>query len=99
MSSPRYRAHDAFLRETLIPAYAEVGPLAFAYSQGSMVEGLSNASDIDTVCVWLSTIPETQLRLPKGIANLDSPPRRFDRQETFWARGQDLVWRTPPDQS
>jgi hypothetical protein len=74
----------------MVSAYAELGGLAFAYSQGSMVEGLSNTSDIDTVCVWVSTIPEEHLRPPKGIVDLDSPLRVFHRQETFWFRGQEF---------
>ncbi|MPZ48187.1 MAG: hypothetical protein GEU75_02550 [Dehalococcoidia bacterium] len=90
VGSPRFRTHKVFLTEILIPAYAELGSLVFAYSQGSMVEGLSDSSDIDTVFVWASTIPQKQLRPPDGIADGHPFPRTFDRQETLWVAGQEF---------
>lgn len=89
IGSPAFQRALPFVRDQLIPAYAGMAPLSFAYCQGSMVENLSDTSDVDVVFVWEAGVPDQDGRLPSNL-NDASPSRRiWQRQETFHVAGQD----------
>ena len=47
------------LDQRLVPAYATAGSLAFAFAQGSLVEGLAEIADQDLVLAWDDRPPPT----------------------------------------
>ena len=52
MSPGRLQALARDVRERCLPVYRELGDVAFAFAQGSLVRGLTDASDFDVVIVW-----------------------------------------------
>jgi hypothetical protein len=44
--------YQRLLQEQVLPQYAQLGKLAFAYLQGSLVNGYTDQSDLDIVMVW-----------------------------------------------
>jgi hypothetical protein len=66
------------------------GDLAYAYAQGSLVEGLATDADIDVVLVWEGQLPERSRRPPAGLADLDPAPAVFHQEPSFVV---DRVWR------
>lgn len=93
-------ASDAFRRVqplvigSVIPAYCAVGPVAFAYAQGSLVEGLADDADLDLVVVWDEEPPPSEARLPLSIAAARPGPVSFDephfRLDRFFIDGQQV---------
>jgi hypothetical protein len=91
---------QAFLRicdalvERLIPAYASAGDLAFAYAQGSLVEGLAESADLDLVLVWDTSPPPKEQRPPEGLADPSPMPTVFEELgfvlDRFWLDGQQI---------
>jgi len=65
---------DAALRiaRQVIPAYRALGGLAFAYGQGSVFSGFTDASDIDIVVVWDREGPPVPAERP--VAELNAGP-------------------------
>jgi hypothetical protein len=88
--SPAFEAARHFVRARLAPAYESLGSLSFVYCQGSMVENLSNSSDIDVVCVWAAELPSTSLRPPEGIAEAQPDPVVQASHDRFFASGQEF---------
>lgn len=78
----------------MIPAYASVEPLVFAYAQGSLVEGLADVADLDLVLVWEDRLPPSELRLPKRLMDPSPEPTVFDQVgfvlDRFWLDGQQI---------
>jgi hypothetical protein len=88
--SPAFQRFLPFIRERLVPAYISLKQPAFVYCQGSMIEGLSDSSDIDLVFVWDGKPPDRDVRPPAGITDDAPRPRVWQRQESFHASGQEF---------
>ena len=87
--SPAFQRALPFVLERLLPAYSSLAPISFAYCQGSMVENLSNTSDVDVIFVWGSAVPHQDTRLPTGVGDSSPRPRVWANQETFHVAGQE----------
>jgi hypothetical protein len=78
----------------LVPAYAGAGGLAFAYAQGSLVEGLAQMADLDLVLVWDDRPPPKEHRPPERLADPRPEPTVFDQVgfvlDRFWLNGQQV---------
>ena len=87
--SPAFLKAFPFVRDQLVPAYDQAGSRAFAYCQGSMVEGLSDSSDVDIICVWTERAPDQSQRPPLPTDPTPAP-RVWPRQENFHVDGQEF---------
>lgn len=78
----------------LVPGYSSAGGLAFAYAQGSLVEGLTEEADLDLVLVWDDAPPPDRYRPPAGLADPFPEPTLFDQAgfvvDRFWLDTQQV---------
>ncbi|GEM_PF-6360607 len=66
--------HRARLLERVLPAYEQLGTLAFAYWQGSLVSGYTDQSDLDVILVW--DTPDAPTGREGVVATLDEEGRQ-----------------------
>lgn len=67
------RHRDLLLRE-VFPRYAGLGALVFAYLQGSLVSGYTDAGDLDVIAVWdEQQVPTNRAAVVSGLDARDPP--------------------------
>jgi hypothetical protein len=93
--SPTFARFRPTLESRLVPAYRPLGTLVCAYAQGSLVEGLADAGDIDVVLAWEDGVPAPSRRPPPGLADASPEPIVYHVASAFvvdrvWTAGQQL---------
>jgi hypothetical protein len=64
-------AHRDRLLRQVLPRYEALGPLAFAYAQGSLVSGYTDEADLDVIIVWHQPEVPADGRRAAVVARLD----------------------------
>ncbi len=94
VTAAAYLAIRPLLLERVVPAFASLGGMAFAYAQGSLVEGLATEADLDLVLVWDDRPPGPSERAGLALADPLPPPEQHDQPgfilDRFWAGGQQI---------
>lgn len=66
------------------PVLSDVGSVAFAYGQGSLVSGYTHDADLDVVVVWEGAVPLDRMPWLRSLHDDDTkPPFTYDAENFF----------------
>jgi hypothetical protein len=88
MATFDFARHRTLLLQGVFTRYAELGTVAFAYLQGSLVSGYTDAADLDVIAVWdaqqvptnrAAVVSDLDARDPSGSSVVDYRDVHLDR--------------------